>query len=43
MSLDNLNIEFKENILPFAIDGESFYMKNFLTLLQISGSATYFL
>ena len=27
MSLDNLNIDLKENVLPFAIDGEKFYMK----------------
>ena len=43
MSLDNLNIELKENILPFAIDGEKFLHEGtLLTLLQISGSQLIF-
>ena len=43
MSLDNLNIELKENILPFAIDGEKFLHEGtLLTLLQISGSQIIF-
>ena len=43
MSLDNLNIELKENILPFAIDGEKFLHEGtLLTLLQISGSQVIF-
>ena len=43
MALDNLNIELKENILPFAIDGEKFLHEGtLLTLLQISGSQLIF-
>ncbi|MCT7528716.1 4Fe-4S binding protein [Aliarcobacter cryaerophilus] len=43
MSLDNLKIELKENILPFAIDGEKFLHEGtLLTLLQISGSQLIF-
>ena len=43
MSLDNLNIDLKENILPFAIDGEKFLHEGtLLTLLQISGSQLIF-
>lgn len=43
MSLNNLNIELKENILPFAIDGEKFLHEGtLLTLLQISGSQLIF-
>ncbi|MCT7504519.1 4Fe-4S binding protein [Aliarcobacter cryaerophilus] len=43
MSLDNLNIDLKENILPFAIDGEKFLNEGtLLTLLQISGSQLIF-
>ena len=43
MSLDNLNIELKENILPFSIDGEKFLHEGtLLTLLQISGSQLIF-
>ncbi|WP_141050091.1 4Fe-4S binding protein [Aliarcobacter cryaerophilus] len=43
MSLDNLSIELKENILPFAIDGEKFLHEGtLLTLLQISGSQLIF-
>ena len=43
MSLDNLNIDLKENVLPFAIDGEKFLHEGtFLTLLQISGSQLIF-
>ncbi|MDX4060257.1 4Fe-4S binding protein [Aliarcobacter skirrowii] len=43
MSLDNLNIELKENVLPFAIDGEKFLHEGtLLTLLQISGSQLIF-
>ena len=44
MSLDNLNIELKENVLPFAIDGEKFLHEGtLLTLLQISSSQLIFL
>ena len=43
MSLDNLNIDLKENILPFSIDGEKFLHEGtLLTLLQISGSQLIF-
>ena len=43
MSLNNLNIELKENVLPFAIDGEKFLHEGtLLTLLQISGSQIIF-
>ena len=43
MSLNNLNIELKENVLPFAIDGEKFLHEGtLLTLLQISGSQLIF-
>ena len=43
MSLDNLNIDLKENILPFTIDGEKFLHEGtLLTLLQISGSQLIF-
>ena len=43
MSLDNLSIDLKENILPFAIDGEKFLHEGtLLTLLQISGSQLIF-
>ena len=43
MSLNNLNIELKENILPFSIDGEKFLHEGtLLTLLQISGSQLIF-
>ena len=43
MSLDNLNIDLKENVLPFAIDGEKFLHEGtLLTLLQISGSQLIF-
>lgn len=43
MSLNNLNIELKENVLPFSIDGEKFLHEGtLLTLLQISGSQLIF-
>lgn len=43
MSLNNLNIDLKENILPFSIDGEKFLHEGtLLTLLQISGSQLIF-
>ena len=43
MSLDNLSIDLKENVLPFAIDGEKFLHEGtLLTLLQISGSQLIF-
>ncbi|WP_066408595.1 4Fe-4S dicluster domain-containing protein [Aliarcobacter skirrowii] len=43
MSLNDLNIELKENVLPFAIDGEKFLHEGtLLTLLQISGSQLIF-
>ena len=43
MSLENLNINLKENILPFAIEGEKFLHEGtLLTLLQISGSQLIF-
>lgn len=43
MSLDNLNVELKENILPFKIEGEKFFHEaTFLTLAQISSSQLIF-
>ncbi len=43
ISLDNLSIELKENVLPFAIEGEKFLDEStLLTLAQISGSQIIF-
>ncbi|MDX4026650.1 4Fe-4S binding protein [Aliarcobacter skirrowii] len=43
MNLESLNINLKENILPFAIEGEKFLHEGtLLTLLQISGSQLIF-
>ena len=43
MDIKDLNIELKENILPFAIEGEKFlHEATFLTLLQESGSQVVF-
>jgi len=43
MEMKNLNISLKENVLPFAIEGEKFLDEStFLTLLQISGSQIIF-
>jgi len=43
MSLENLELELKENILPFAIEGEKFLDESsLLTLLQMSGSQLIF-
>ncbi len=39
MNISTLNIELKENVLPFKIDGEKFlHETSFLTILQESGS-----
>ena len=43
MNMQDLEISLKENILPFAIDGEKFLDETaFLTLLQMSGSQVIF-
>jgi MinD superfamily P-loop ATPase len=43
MNLDNLEVSLKENVLPFAIEGEKFLHEgSFLTLLQLSGSQVIF-
>jgi len=43
MDIRNLNIQLKENVLPFAIEGEKFLHEGtFLTLLQESGSQLVF-
>ncbi len=43
MSLESLNVELKENVLPFAIEGEKFlHEASLLTLLQESGSQVIF-
>ena len=43
MNLENLEVSLKENILPFAIEGEKFLDETaFLTLLQMSGSQVIF-
>ncbi|WP_428025933.1 4Fe-4S binding protein [Arcobacter sp.] len=43
MELENLNVELKEDVLPFAIDGEKFLHEGtLLTLLQMSGSQVIF-
>lgn len=43
MDIENLNIDLKENILPFAIEGEKFLDESsLLTLLQLSGSQVIF-
>jgi len=43
MGIENLEIELKENILPFSIDGEKFlHESTLLTLTQISGSQVIF-
>ena len=38
MNISNLEVSLKQNIFPFAIDGEIFDEATLLTLLQISGS-----
>lgn len=43
MNITSLNTELKENVLPFAIEGEKFLDEStFLTLLQVSGSQIVF-
>jgi len=43
MNISQLNIELKQNVLPFAIDGEKFlHETSLLTLLQESGSQVIF-
>ena len=43
MSMQTLEVSLKENILPFAIEGEKFlHESTFLTLLQMSGSQVIF-
>ena len=43
MNIGDLNISIKENVLPFAIEGEKFlHEASFLTLLQLSGSQVIF-
>ncbi|QDF29441.1 4Fe-4S binding protein [Halarcobacter anaerophilus] len=43
MNISTLNIELKENVLPFKIDGEKFlHETSFLTILQESGSQVIF-
>jgi len=43
MKLENLELDLKENILPFTIEGEKFlHEASFLTLLQESGSSVIF-
>ncbi|KAB7887792.1 4Fe-4S binding protein [Poseidonibacter ostreae] len=43
MNMSSLEVSLKENILPFAVEGEKFlHEASFLTLLQISGSQVIF-
>ena len=43
MKMEDLEISIKENVLPFAIEGEKFLDETaFLTLLQMSGSQVIF-
>lgn len=43
MNMSSLEVPLKENVLPFAIEGEKFlHEASFLTLLQISGSQVIF-
>jgi len=43
MEIENLNVPIKENVLPFAIDGEKFlHESTLLTLIQESGSQVIF-
>ena len=43
MKMSSLEVSLKENVLPFAIEGEKFlHEASFLTLLQISGSQVIF-
>lgn len=43
MNVENLEISLKENVLPFAVEGEKFLDETaFLTLLQMSGSQVIF-
>ncbi|WP_121626928.1 4Fe-4S binding protein [Poseidonibacter antarcticus] len=43
MNISTLEVSLKENVLPFAIEGEKFlHEESFLTLLQISGSQVIF-
>ncbi|WP_122893187.1 4Fe-4S binding protein [Arcobacter peruensis] len=43
MNIGDLNLSLKENVLPFAVEGEKFlHEASFLTLLQISGSQVIF-
>ena len=43
MDIENLNVELKENVLPFSIDGEKFlHETTLLTLAQISSSQVVF-
>ena len=43
MNIENLNVELKENVLPFSIDGEKFlHETTLLTLAQISSSQVVF-
>lgn len=43
MSLENLSVQLKENVLPFAIEGEKFLDEStLLTIAQISGSQLIF-
>jgi|TARA_R110002033_G_scaffold107863_1_gene154227 Na+-translocating ferredoxin:NAD+ oxidoreductase RNF subunit RnfB len=43
MELDNLDVPLKEDVLPFAIEGEKFlHEETLLTLLQMSGSQVVF-
>ena len=43
MKMENLEISLKENVLPFAVEGEKFlHESSLLTLLQLSGSQAIF-
>ncbi|KAB7888251.1 4Fe-4S dicluster domain-containing protein [Poseidonibacter ostreae] len=43
MNMSSLEVSLKENVLPFAVEGEKFlHEASFLTLLQISGSQVIF-
>jgi ferredoxin len=43
MNMENLEISLKENVLPFAVEGEKFlHESSLLTLLQLSGSQVIF-
>jgi ferredoxin len=43
MNIQNLELQLKDNVLPFAIEGEKFLDESsFLTLLQLSGSQVIF-